>query len=372
MPPPVSRSQPAEPVRHVRSEEAAHDYRTKLSAVEEYHGGKWVVRGKENSGWMNGVSRPLPFRLLPSQSAHADPGRFLGGTRHGIPYPTQWTRAAEYPRTHPPVSASDDSLQNLHGRLDERTSNDRRSRRPQKRHYDTDYGASSTQPHATGMQVIRVPPSSQAYSMPPSRSSNGSPSPHRRANDDLTSAASPFFRRDALSRPAPPRPTRGSMAGSAFRSPNRLIFTTHGAEAAYSSASTRQLTRTSLNGLSFIEEPYRSTQHQRLLPSSRAKPPPSPDAAQGPSHPFDRPSVPASANYDKLQATAYNGRISLPPASRSPARYRGKQEQTLTRIPGIRGVSSQGARTGKHQYGPLYQPGRALFSSVGGRRSVRR
>ena len=199
------------------------------------------------------------------------------------------------------------------------------------------------------------------------------------------SVISPFFKRGAASRsPSTQRPpTRGSFVRPSYPSLSRDTTTGYRmATPLQPETSHGYSQRPSLHGLSFIERPYRPADHQPLYQSPTRQAPAGDRYTRGSMVPqtprnsqdlFQRPDYqPMSAVYapNRPQSTAQRGRISFPPSQQTMS-LAGSQEQALSQIRGVR-VSSQGVRSQNYESGPLYEPTRTLFSSAGGRRSVRR
>lgn len=138
--------------------------------------------------------------------------------------------------------------------------------------------------------------------------------------------------------------------------------------------------RPSLNGLSFIERPHRLADHQPLYQSPQplantidSKSPPavlpllsnSQGLLQRPYiHQISRGRLPS-----RPQSNTYRGRITFPPNFHGSDLSR-SDEQTLQHIPGVRGMTSHSAC--KYGNGPTCAYRRPVFTSAGGRRSVRR
>ncbi|KAK3067439.1 hypothetical protein LTR53_015702, partial [Teratosphaeriaceae sp. CCFEE 6253] len=101
-------------------------------------------------------------------------------------------------------------------------------------------------------------------------------------------------------------------------------------------------------------------------------PPQTPRNLQGLFQRPDRPTPSAAYAQSRPQSTAYRGRVSLPPNKHTMLPPTGSQERALSQIRGVRGVISQGLRPSLYGQGPLYDAPRSLFSSAGGRRSVKR
>jgi len=138
--------------------------------------------------------------------------------------------------------------------------------------------------------------------------------------------------------------------------------------------------RPSLNGLSFIERPHRLADHQPIYQSPQplantiySKSPPAVlpllSNSQGLLQRPDISQISRGRLPSRPQSNAYRGRITFPPNFHGSDLFR-SDEQTLQHLPGVRGMSSHSSC--KYGNGPTYAHRRPVFTSAGGRRSVRR
>ncbi|KAK5127574.1 hypothetical protein LTR85_006914 [Meristemomyces frigidus] len=268
------------------------------------------------------------------------------------------------------------------------------SRRPGSRvtEYDVDYGTVAQQQDYQARQPLQ--PLSASYLnhqvAVPSRSRNAhaTPSPQRQSQPPAASVVSPFFKRGATSWPPPTTqcpPTRGSYVQPHYASLSRETATGYSRAPSQLEPPDDYSQQPSLNGLSFIERPHRPVDHQPLYQSPSQRPvaggrlsrasriPQTPRNSQGLFQRPDRAPFPTATTYalSRPQSIANSGRISFQP-NQQPTSLARNQEQALSQIRGVRGLSSQGARPRNYDSGPLYDPIRTLYSSAGGRRSVRR
>lgn len=139
--------------------------------------------------------------------------------------------------------------------------------------------------------------------------------------------------------------------------------------------------RPSLNGLSFIERPHRVTDHQPLYQSPNLLPnktdsqsPPSiVSISRNSLGLLQRPEIGhiSRGNFPgRPQSDTFRSHSKFPQNLHASDMSRRSDEQTLQNIPGVRGMSSHSAQ--KYGNEPSYADRRPLFTSSGGRRSVRR
>lgn len=145
----------------------------------------------------------------------------------------------------------------------------------------------------------------------------------------------------------------------------------------------------SVNGLSFIEQPHRSTDNQPLYRQLSIAPqhetqlavPQTPRNSQGLFQRFNGPPLPASYAPVRSQSSIPRSRFTLLPSTQSlvpvtngAIARRQDADEALSQVRSIRGVSSRHGMFSRNMYsaGPSYGASRTLFSSAGGRRSVRR
>ncbi|KAK1068290.1 hypothetical protein LTR74_005788 [Friedmanniomyces endolithicus] len=205
-------------------------------------------------------------------------------------------------------------------------------------------------------------------------------SPAKHAVLPVTSVDSPFFRRGAaFGFPAECLPIEVRHMQSQYRIQDDANRThpSHDYAQAYPQ-------RPSPNGSTFADRLRQTVNHQApyqmrpyqaatgLAYSGDRDVPQTPRNSQGLFQRLDLPQLPASYAHSMWQSNAHRGRVSLPPSPQIFGPAKGSQEKALSQIRGVKGVSSAGVRTGPNQSGPLYDAPRTLFSSAGGRRSVRR
>lgn len=113
--------------------------------------------------------------------------------------------------------------------------------------------------------------------------------------------------------------------------------------------------------------PNASTRYQPKTPI-----PQTPRNSQALFHRPDRPPPSGSDTATRPQPNNYRSRVSLPPSQGPLMPMASHQDEALLQVPGIRGVSSQRVMSSYQRAGSAYGAPRNLFSSAGGRRSVRR
>ncbi|KAK0947157.1 hypothetical protein LTR29_001440 [Friedmanniomyces endolithicus] len=203
-----------------------------------------------------------------------------------------------------------------------------------------------------------------------------SPQKHRVLPD--VSIVSPFFKRGAASgSSATHRRTGGGNMQSQYRIQDQTDRTRSSHD--YAQAHPQ---RPSLNGSFFADRLRQTVGHEALhqmRPYQTAtnlaytgEIPQTPRNSQGLFQQPDLPQLPASYAHNMWQSNAHRGRVSLPPSRQTIGPAKGSQEKALSQIRGVKGVSSLGTRPSQQQNCPLYDAPRTLFSSTGGRRSVRR
>ncbi len=205
-------------------------------------------------------------------------------------------------------------------------------------------------------------------------------SPAKRSAPPVASVVSPFFKRCAAAgSPGQRLPTGSFHIGSQYRIQDETDRT-HLSDG-YAQVHPQ---RRSLIGSTFADRlrqtvhhhaPYQMRPHQAATgfayPNDRDVPK-TPRSAQGLFERPHLPQLPPSYAHSMGQANAHRGRISLPPSRQTIGSAKGSQEKALSQICGVKGASSAGVRTSGNQSGPLYDAPRTVFSSAGGRRSVRR
>ncbi|KAK0917162.1 hypothetical protein LTR91_014338 [Friedmanniomyces endolithicus] len=205
--------------------------------------------------------------------------------------------------------------------------------------------------------------------------------PQMRRGLPIAPVASPFFERGAaFGSPAEGLPTGGRHTQSQYRiqDENNRTNPSYDYAQVYSQ-------RPSLTGSTFADRlrqtvdhqaPYQMRPYQAATVLTRSGEvrdvPQTPRNLQGLFQRPDLPQLPASYAHSMSQANAHRGRVSLPLSRQTVGPAKGSQEKALSQIRGVKGASSAGVRTGPNQSGPLYDAPRTLFSSAGGRRSVRR
>ena len=217
----------------------------------------------------------------------------------------------------------------------------------------------------------------QPFVRPQACDSHTTPSPRRSAEHQAASVISPFFRQDSAAQRAPTS-QRPFIGGDPIRRQyaNPTQQTSHDQRLAQGMADGRQshAEPRSLNGLSFIDRPHRSDDHQPLYQSPSFRPdsnaayqrpsvvPQTPRTTQGLFQRSDRPLPQASCGPNRAQSNRRPGRVSLPANAGPSIPLASNQDEALSQIRGVRGVSS---------YGKQHAP-RGLYSSAGGQRSVYR
>ncbi|KAK1811045.1 hypothetical protein LTR12_014567 [Friedmanniomyces endolithicus] len=196
----------------------------------------------------------------------------------------------------------------------------------------------------------------------------------------VASVVSPFFKRGAAAGSPGQRPPTGSFhVGSQYRIQDETDRT-------HLSGSYAQVhpQRRSLIDSTFADRlrqtvdhqaPYQMRPRQAATGFASSKDRDVPQTPRNPQGLFQRPDLPQlppSYAHSMGQANAHRGRISLPPSRQTIGSAKGSQEKALSQICGVKGASSAGVRTSANQSGLLYDAPRTLFSSAGGRRSVRR
>lgn len=257
--------------------------------------------------------------------------------------------------------------------------------------YDADHGTVAQQRDDQVRKPLQPFSASYLNRQPGMSSQVGQPSavvpPQRQSQPSAASVISPFFKRGhgAISRPTGFQrpPAQGSFVSPHYASRGLDTATSHSLAPSHHDTSHTHGQWPSLNGLSFMERPGRPAERQTLYhPPNRPEAmddkhirqsmiPQTPRNSQGLFQRPDRPSAPASYESSRPQSTTHRSRISFVPGQQ-PRSSATSQEQALSQIRGVRGISSQGVRLNNYENGLLYDPGRMLYSSAGGRRSVRR
>ncbi|KAK0328350.1 hypothetical protein LTR54_002038 [Friedmanniomyces endolithicus] len=205
-------------------------------------------------------------------------------------------------------------------------------------------------------------------------------SPAKHSVPPVASVVSPFFKRGAAAGSPGQRPPTGSFhVGSQYRIQDETDRT-------HLSDSYAQVhpQRRSLIGSTFADRlrqtvdhqaPYQMRPHQAATGLASSKDRDVPQTPRNPHGLFQRPDLPhfpPSYAHNMGQANGHRGRVSLPPSRQTVETAQSSQEKALSQIRGIKGAGSVGTRPRQQYNGPLYDAPRTLFSSAGGRRSVRR
>ena len=201
------------------------------------------------------------------------------------------------------------------------------------------------------------------------------------------SVISPFFKRGppasrppTLQRP----PTRGSYIRRQYASPTPEATTNYQMASVSSRAPQAFSERKTINVFSFVDNPHRSfdqrpsyqpTEYRSGTGNTVQQPSmisQTPCNSQGLLQRADRPPPSASYAPGRPQSNMYRKRVSLPLRAGPQMPMASNQDEALSQIQGVRGLNSQNGFPTHQRAPPNYGGPRPLFSSAGGRRSVRR
>ena len=214
----------------------------------------------------------------------------------------------------------------------------------------------------------------------------GTPAQQEISPAPAVSVTSPFFERGGQIRPPTERPpTRGSFVHPPH--PTGVRDATSGYRMAQPSAAGRTgySQQRSQNVSAFANRLYQPANHHQAYHSSQDRPftrvqhqspfmaPQTPRNSQGLFQRPDRPPPSATSHApSKPQSGFHQGRVSLPPATGPSVPRTAGEDSAVSRIRGVRGVNSQREPSSLNPSAAAYSAPRNLFSSAGGRRSVRR
>ena len=257
--------------------------------------------------------------------------------------------------------------------------------------YDLAYGTVAGQ--ANYQARPQLPAFSESYQnlqspfTAPIRDPHAPHSPQKTSHAPAPSGFSPFFKHDSAAQRPPTvqrPPTRGSFVRPQYAGRTRESGIERRKTQTDTVAAQRYNEPRSLNGLSFIDKPHRPGDYQSLYqsPSYRQEEtcqsqrpfmvPQTPRNSQGLFQRPDRLPAPASYASSRAQSNIQRRLQSLPHSHGPPVPFNGSQDQELSQVRGVRGVSSQRGMSSYQRPAPMYDKPRTVFSSAGGRRSVRR
>lgn len=209
------------------------------------------------------------------------------------------------------------------------------------------------------------------------RDSHPSSVPQEAFDAPAASVTSPFFKQGSAAY-RPPTMQRPAMRGT-FDTGTGFQLASSNSRASQAFGGPK-----SLNGLPFIEKPrrphdrralYQSTTYRQDTLNESQEPlaaPQTPRNSQGLFQRPDRPPPPASYATSRPQLNTYRDRVTIPPTTGPQMPMAANQDEALSQIRGVRGVSSQASFQNFQRAAPSYGAPRPLVSSAGGRRSVRR
>jgi len=261
---------------------------------------------------------------------------------------------------------------------------DRGRQIPLDMHHAADFGTAPRQTEDQPRQPLQPFTASWVNQQRPmwsrERVRNMTPSPQRSGQAPAVSVLSPFFRREPAE--SPPRsaqrpPARGNNIQRQSDNPTARVG--HHAWAQRNHIDDAQRQRplpTSLTSYG-SSQPLVMENHFDRSPSARLSTATHviPQAARNSQGLYERPDrrrSPVMYPPSRPQSTAQRDRYSLPPGQTSRLSTANRQERTLSQIPGVRGLSSQGFQRTGCPGTALYDGPRGVFSSAGSRRSARR
>ncbi|EMC97120.1 hypothetical protein BAUCODRAFT_438929 [Baudoinia panamericana UAMH 10762] len=357
--------------------------------MQRYDGGK--RRQPQHTERHHGPPRTLPIRLSPkaAQLQHIPSitfrdRAFIG--RGGRLSSASLEKPSNYPghADRPPERSARIAPSTPYGRHDAAGALPSRAS-----HHDADFGTFILQHEHNERRPLHHLPLSQTDRRPPKLLTNdyvpATPGHPKSTHAPSTSLLSPFFKRGVASSAALQRPpTRGSLVQPAYMGGASRLLRSLTRLPSRKESTQPDRYRQSLNGLSFIEQPHDPADHRPLYRS------PEHSTRVGEHNDLDESSsqmlrnrlglfelrdrTPASSGYRpiRLQSRARRGRISLLPDQAHSLSFSGCEEQTLSKIRGVRGLSSHDPHPSRYTKDPLYDTVRPVFTSAGGRRSVRR